>query len=226
MKQAKNRYIKSSKLSERKFREIVKLFAADLTAVQIARIANLNRNTVNRILRLIRERILEYTEQQRPFFGTVEAGESRFGARRMKGKRGRGAYGKTTVFGIYERQGQVYTEIVPDGLKATLQGIIRGEVDPESVIDSDGWGGYNGLVDIGYGHFRVSHSKDGIVRGKAHIDGTEGFWGYAKLRLARFRGMHRQTFQLHLKETEFRYNLRGRNIGRLILKLCRENPLS
>jgi hypothetical protein len=29
-----------------------------------------------------------------------------------------------------------------------------------------------------------------------------------------------------LKETEFRYNLRDQKIGRLILKLCRENPLS
>jgi len=90
----------------------------------------------------------------------------------------------------------------------------------------DGWGGYNGLVDIGYGHFRVDHSKDKFVRGKAHINGIEGFWGYAKVRLVRFRGMHKQTFLLHLKETEFRFNLRQQNIGRLILKLCRENPLS
>ena len=226
MKHLKNRYLKSSKLSERKFRELVKLFSADLTAVQIARLANVNRNTVNRILRLIRQRILEYTEQQRPFFGTIEVDESWFGAKRVKGKRGRGAYGKTTVFGVYERQGQIYTEVVPDCSKATLQGIIRGKVDPASVINSDGWGGYNGLVDIGYGHFRVDHSHDEFVRGKAHINGIEGFWGYAKVRLVRFRGMHKQTFLLHLKETEFRFNLRDQNIGRLILKLCRENPLS
>jgi transposase-like protein len=204
----------------------VKLFSADLTAVQIARIANINRNTANRILRLIRERILEYSEGQRAFFGTIEVDESWFGAKRVKGKRGRGAYGKTTVFGVYERQGQVYAEIVPDCSKATLQGIIRGKVDLASVINSDGWGGYNGLVDIGYGHFRVDHSRDEFVRGKAHINGIEGFWGYAKVRLVRFRGMHPQTFLLHLKETEFRYNLRDRNIGRLILKLCREKPLS
>jgi len=218
--------LRNSKLSEAKFRELVKLFSADLTAVQIAQVANLNRNTVNRILRLIRDRILDYTEDQRPFFGTIEVDESWFGAKRVKGKRGRGAYGKTTVFGVYERQGQVYTEIVPDCSKATLQGIIRGKVDPASVINSDGWRGYNGLVDIGYGHFRVDHSRDEFVRGKAHINGIEGFWGYAKVRLVRFRGMHRQTFLLHLKETEFRFNLRDQNIGRLILKLCRENPLS
>ena len=149
MKHLKNRYIRSSKLSETKFRTLVKLFAADLTAVQIAQLGNINRNTANRYLRLIRTRILEFTEEQRPFFGTIEVDESWFGAKRVKGKRGRGAYGKTTVFGVYERQGQVYTEIVPDCSKATLQGIIRGKVDPASVINSDGWRGYNGLVDIG-----------------------------------------------------------------------------
>ena len=226
MKHLKNRYIRSSKLSEAKFRTLVKLFAADLTAVQIAQLGNINRNTANRYLRLIRTRILEFTEEQRPFFGTIEVDESWFGAKRVKGKRGRGAYGKTTVFGVYERQGQVYTEIVPDCSKATLQGIIRGKVDPASVINSDGWRGYNGLVDIGYGHYRVDHSKDEFVCGKTHINGIEGFWGYAKVRLVRFRGMHRRTFLLHLKETEFRYNLRDQNIGRVILKLCRKNPLS
>jgi hypothetical protein len=59
----------------------------------------------------------------------------------------RGAYGKTAVFGIFERAGQVYTEVVSDCSKATLQGIIRGRVDPASVVNSDGWRGYNGRLD-------------------------------------------------------------------------------
>ena len=61
-----------------------------------------------------------------------------FAARRVKGKRGRGVQGKTIVFGLYKRQGKVYTEIVSDCSKATLQAIIRGQVSPDSVIHSDG----------------------------------------------------------------------------------------
>lgn len=129
MKIRKNRYAKNSKLSEAKFRLLVKLFAADLTAVRIAQVSGINRNTVNRYPRLIRERLVQYCDAQRPFFGVVEVDESLFGAKRVKGKRGRGAYRKTTVFGIYEWQGQVYTEIVPNCSKATPQGIIRGRVD-------------------------------------------------------------------------------------------------
>jgi len=222
----KNFYCKSSKLSEAKFRELVKCFAADLTATQTAQLTGLNINTVDRYLRMIRERIAEHCEAQRSFFGVIEVDESWFGARRVKGKRGRGAAGKTPVFGIYERAGQVYTEIVPDCSKATLQGIIRGKVKAESTINSDGWSGYNGLVDIGYGHYRVDHGKDEFVRGLNHINGIEGFWGYAKVRLTKFRGMHPQTFYLHLKETEFRYNNRNNNLGRMILKMCRLYPLN
>ena len=86
----------------------------------------------------------------------VEVDESLLGPHRVKGKRGRGAFGKTTVFGIFDRARQVYTEIVPNCSKATLQGIIRGKVDIASVINSDGLRGYNGLVDFGYRHIRVA----------------------------------------------------------------------
>ena len=62
---------------------------------------------------------------------------------------GRGASGKTIVFGIFNRNGEVYTEIEPDARRKTLQDIIRGRVEMESIIHSDGWRGYNGLVDLG-----------------------------------------------------------------------------
>lgn len=159
-------------------------------------------------------------------FTCLVTDESFFGARRVKGKRGRGAYGKTVVFGVFERDGQVYTEIVSDCSKPTLQGIIRGRVNASAIINSDGWRGYNGLVDLGYGHYRVDHSKDGFVRGRVHINGIEGFWGLAKVRLAKLKGLPKHTFHLHLKETEWRYNHRRLNKYKTLLSYLRENPLS
>jgi len=99
----KNKYANRSKISEVEFRELVKLFALNLEATQIAELTGLNRNTVNRFLRAIRERLAEFCEQQPPFSGEIEVDESFFGARRVKGKRGRGAYGKTIVFGVFKR---------------------------------------------------------------------------------------------------------------------------
>lgn len=222
----KNRYVKRSRISEKKFREIVKLFSVDLEADQVAEIVGLSRNTVNKYFKAMRTRIAEFCEIESPFCGEVEVDESYFGARRIKGKRGRGAYGKTIVFGLLKRQGKVYTEIVPDCQRATLQGIIRGHVEPESVIYSDGWRGYNGLVDIGYDkHYRVFHSNNEFARGHSHINGIESFWSYAKMRLYKFRGMSKNTFYLHLKECEFRFNYRGEDIYKLLLKIFRLQPL-
>ena len=116
----RNKYSKRARISEAKIREVVRYVAADLTALQAAALSGLNRNTVNRLYRGVRERMLLACEAQRRLVGVVEVDESFFGARRVKGRRGRGAYGKTVVFGIFERQGHVYTEIVPDCSKPTL----------------------------------------------------------------------------------------------------------
>ena len=86
----KNKYANRSKISEKKIREIIKLFSLDLDASQITKISGLNRNTINRYLVEIRTRISEYCQLQSPFSGEVEVDESYFGARRVKGKRGRG----------------------------------------------------------------------------------------------------------------------------------------
>ena len=222
----KNRYVKNAKISEAKFRQLLRYFALDLDAGQIAELSNLSRNTINRYLKEIRTKIAEYCEETSPVTGEIEVDENFFGARRVKGKRGRGASGKTIVFGLYKRNGKVYTEIVPDSSRAILQGIIRGHIELGSVIHSDGWPGYNGLVDVGYEkHFRVDHLNNEFVRGKVHINGIEGFWGFSKSRLAKFKGVPKHTFYLHLKECEFRYNFKNQNIYKVMLKILRERTL-
>ena len=90
----KNKYAKRARISEAKIREIVRYVAADLTALQAAALSGLNRNTVNRLYRGVRERMLLACEAQRRLFGVVEVDESFFGARRVKGRRGRGALWK------------------------------------------------------------------------------------------------------------------------------------
>jgi transposase-like protein len=221
-----NKYAKSSKISEDKFRSMVKCFASDLNASQTSEITGINRNTVNRYFNAIRGRISEICSKENPFNGNVEVDESYFGPKRIRGKRGRGAYGKTIVFGLLKRGDKVYTEIVPDASRKTLQGIIRGHVDPESVIHSDGWKGYDGLVDIGYDkHFRVNHGANEFVNDRNHINGIESFWSFAKMRLAQFHGVRKDKFLLHLKECEYRFNHRKTNLYKLLLKIFRDNSL-
>jgi hypothetical protein len=103
----KNKYAHRSRIFAAKFREIIKYFALDLTATQIAKLSGLNRNTINRYLTEMRKIIYNYCiEIQRIEVGEIECDESYFGPRRIKGKRGRGARNKTIVFGLFKRNGK------------------------------------------------------------------------------------------------------------------------
>ena len=176
----KNKYANRSKISEAKFRELIRL--CPQSGCHPDRCSD-------RVEPQHGEPVLKGPSGAdcpvlRRTISPVRRDRSRrvlLGPRRVKGKQGRGAFGKTIVFGLFKRNGKVYTEIVPNCSKNTLQAIIRGKVGLESVIYSNGWRGYNGLVDVGYGkHLRVDHGKDQFVSGPAHINGIEGFWGFAK----------------------------------------------
>ena len=102
----KNRYLKSAHISEAKFREILRCFSLDITATKTSELTGISRPTTNRIYKKLRERIRDICNNEFPLSGEVEVDESYFGAKRIKGKRGRGSYGKTIVFGILERIGK------------------------------------------------------------------------------------------------------------------------
>ncbi|STZ50252.1 putative insertion element transposase [Neisseria dentiae] len=116
----KNKYQKFSKITESKSRQILHLSALDLTTSDTARLTGISIRSINNLFLKLRCRMAAECERQTPFAGVVELDESYFGAKRIRGKRGRGAGGKTIVFGILKRDDKVYTEIVPDTSKATL----------------------------------------------------------------------------------------------------------
>jgi transposase-like protein len=195
-----------AKLTNYQIRKILKYFCIDLTAVQASELSSFNRNTINRYYKLFREAIVELAmKESGEHTGEFEVDESYFGARRVRGKRGRGARGKTIVFGLLKRNGKVYTQILSDVSRESILPIIKGKVLEGSTIYSDGWRSYNGLITFGYKHFRIHHHENEFARGKNHVNGIEAFWSYAKTRLAKFRGFQ-GNLSLHLKECEFRYN--------------------
>lgn len=66
----------------------------------------MNRNTINRYFMMFQQAIsLANTHSFSRFEGEIECDESYFGAKRVRGKRGRGAAGKTPVFGLLKREG-------------------------------------------------------------------------------------------------------------------------
>ena len=138
---------------------------------------------------------------------------------------------KTIVFGLKKRKGGVYTQVIRNCSKTEILSLINKKVNKDTVIFTDKFKIYDSLVDLGYKkHYRVHHGKNEFAKKekkiKNHINGIENFWGIAKVRLYKFRGMDKKTFYLHLKECEFRFNHRQENLCLLLLKILRNNPLN
>ena len=74
----KNKYMIHSRISEKKFREILKYFALDLEAKKIAEICKITRACVNRIVREIRILISKECEKISKMSGEIEVDESYF----------------------------------------------------------------------------------------------------------------------------------------------------
>jgi len=152
--------------------------------------------------------------------GEVEADESYFGGKR-KGPRGRGAKNKVPVIGIFERNGLVSVDVVPNVGAKTLLNMTIKKVRRGSIVYTDKFHGYDSLVFCGYRRLKIDHGKY-FASGKVYINGLEGFWSFAKERLMKYHGVSQKKFPLYLKELECRYNNRNKNMSALLTQLLAE----
>ena len=176
-------------------------------ALELQRQLGVSYPTALRMAHKIREHMAD-TDGENPLDGIVEADETYIGGKRP-GTRGRGAAGKTVVFGMLERGGDVMTKVVPDVKKRTLKPIVSENVETGSTVHTDELRSYKGLNRIGYHHETVNHGAGQYVNYNSHVNGIEGFWSRLKLSI---KGTHVHVSGKHLnkylKEFEFRYNYR------------------
>ena len=146
-----------------------------------------------------------------PMTGHVEVDETYVGGRRpkIKGFTGRSAKGKTVVFGILERGGELYTKVVPDASRKSLIPPIVENVPKGTRVSSDEWAPYRVLPALGYKHDTVDHGAKEYARGDVHVNSLESFWSILKRSI---RGTHVHVSRKHLPkylgEFEYRYNMR------------------
>ncbi|MDR4512839.1 MAG: IS1595 family transposase [Nitrososphaeraceae archaeon] len=138
--------------------------------------------------------------------------EALFGGHKGGGKRGWGTIEqKNLVFGLYKRNGIVITFHVYDRKHETLIPLIKKYTKKGSLYYSYDHTASAMLNMIGK-HKVVAHVREEYVREDSHINGLEEFWSYAKTLLYHYRGVPKQYFHLYLKEIEFRFNNRNKNI--------------
>ena len=137
----------------------------DFTTTYTAKLTGISRRSVTHIYGLFRDKIRQWFWQETPFTGTIEVDESYFGPQ-GSGKHGRGHRVKP-LYSEYSNVMAKCTPKCPRCTQKTLKDIIRGKVALESLIHSDSWWGYNGLVDVGYDpHYWVDHGNNEFAHGR------------------------------------------------------------
>lgn len=198
-----NKYVNRSKISEAKFRELVKLFALDLTATQIAKLSGLNRNTVNRYIKGIRKRLAEYCEITGPVTDHAMPPKQR-------------TDGEIRYLGIIEKEGIVCVRLMDANTKIGDKNDLTDPKSKEMEV----------IIDLKKDQKIWIEDRTWLQKNnRPKINRIDGFWGYAKSRLEKFKGIHSHTYFLHLKESEFRYNNDQDELYHLILKIIRKHPL-
>lgn len=193
-----------------------------VAATEIERHVGVTYKTALRMAHKIRS-LMEQDGEVSPFGGTVEIDETYIGGKRRGGKRGRGAPGKTAVFGISNRDtGRVFATSVPNVREATVMPLIRENVQIGSTVMTDEMGSYQKSKQHGYDHHAVKHSAGEYVRGKVHTNSIEGFWGQMKRSIdGTHHAVSRKHLQKYVDEHVFRWNHRDDAASLFSLLLAR-----
>ena len=176
-----------------------------ISAKQVERELGVTYKTAWRIFKQIRSMLVDNVILEG---SSVEADETYIGGR--GGKRGRGAEGKTPVFGMAQRKGRVVAKVVPDIQSKTVLPVIKEKVLDRSVIYTDELGTYNPLVSMGYDHRRIHHATKVYVMGGIHTNTIEGLWSLVKRGIGRVNhAVSAKYLETYLNEYAFRYNRRN-----------------
>ncbi|ASZ10057.1 hypothetical protein KTO58_25540 [Chitinophaga pendula] len=228
----KNKYLKGAHLSERKFKEILQLFSDDLTATQIASISGVSRVTINSYLKKIRQQIARYCESLQPDIYVKPSGHHRHEHAHhpdtaVTTKTEVERITKPVIFGIYQSGGRLHAEILPDVSRAMILTLTRGRSVLETLGAAEQIRLFSGVVDLGQNRLYRLHSgtQELSLTARQQSDELDAFWALTKHRLAKFKGLNRNTAYLHLKECEFRYNHRNEEMFPALLQLLKTFPL-
>lgn len=177
---------------------------------------------------LQRFRVAMVRSERERLAGTVEVDETLVGGVEHGRKRGRGTSKSVVVIAVevVEPQGfgRVRMRHVPDASGANLLPFVCDAVAPGSAVRTDGWGGYNDLLQFGYDHQPTVLTSSGDP---AHVS-MPGVHRVASLLKRWVLGTHQgsvtpEHLQSYLEEFTFRFNRRhSRSRGLVFRRLLEQ----
>ena len=113
--------------------------------------------------------------------------------------------GAVEVRGI--ASGRVRLQVVPDASGSSLTGFVRAQVEPGTIVVTDGWRGYASLSGMGYRHRpRIQGAPQ---RAETLLPCVHRVFGNLKTWLrGTHHGVGNQHLQAYLDEFTFRFNRR------------------
>ena len=157
--------------------------------------------------------------------GIIEVDETFIGGKRT-GKRGRGASGKELVVIAAQKDGRKIGRIrlqrVPDASAESLENAVQKNIEPGSIVQTDGWQGYNGIDKLGYTHevIREEAELGDNLLPKAHLVASL----LKRWLLGTYQGAVRPIhLEYYLDEYTFRFNRRTSvSRGKLFYRLVQQ----
>ena len=224
----RNKYVVGTHISERKFRDVVKFFCDDYIAAKTAEFTGISRPTINKYYNEFRKVIAELCDEPEKAALCVTQELKRHSLFRSKLKTvlGWGGTSDISILGLLKNDGTVYTQItdmcaVPSWASEIVQVLYEeGDMISES---------YEEFKREVMSHWERQRNRiqncDSYRCGKEAVKEIESFWQLCRVRLARFRGLKKDSYYLHIKECEFRYNMRNADMYQALLKAMRERPI-
>lgn len=157
--------------------------------------------------------------------GIIEVDETYIGGKKA-GRRGRGAEGKELVLIAAQidgkKIGRIRLQRIPDASGSSLENAIKNHIEPGSIVQTDGWQGYNGIGGQGY--------LQEVVRDESNVG--ENLLPKAHLVASLLKRWLLGTYQgavspahldYYLNEYTFRFNRRtSKSRGKLFYRLLQQ----
>ena len=203
-----------------------------ISSHQLSRDIDVTQSTAWYMLQKIR--LLYPQSDDDKFDGTVECDEVYVGGKekwkhksmRTPHTQGRSTKTKTPVFGMMERSvlinhhGEeedityVRAFVVENTARATLEPIIRENIEEDSLVITDELNAYNGLEDMGYSHAIVNHGAEEYANGDVFTNSIEGFWSHFRRMISGcYHDVSDGNLQSYINEAVYRWNTRKMSGG-------------
>ena len=208
-----------SKLPIRKWYMAVYLLATaskGISSVQLAKHLGVTQKTAWFMAHRIRA---AKPQGKKQMSGKIEADETFIGglaknmhkAKREAAIKGTGGMGKTPIFGMKSRDGEVRAQVVQSVGMVDLHREIKSNVAQGATLYTDGWVAYRGLK-AQFNHTTVDHMAKEYVNGDCHTNGIESFWALFK---RGYHGVYHHMSKKHLQRyvNEFTFRLNRRTLA-------------